>query len=179
VNELPSEKILKQKEQQVNELTELLNASVSGVLVDYKGINVADDTQLRRDLRAAGVRYMVVKNSLLSRAAEKAGFEDLKNVLAGTTALAVSSDDAIAPAKILNKFAEASKGAFSIKAGFVEGNLIDAAGVTSLAKLPSREELIAKMLGGLNAPISGFVNVLNGNIRGLVIALDQIAQKSA
>ena len=176
---MPSEKILKQKEQQVNELTELLNASVSGVLVDYKGINVADDTQLRRDLRAAGVRYMVVKNSLLSRAAEKAGFEDLKNVLAGTTALAVSSDDAIAPAKILNKFAEASKGAFSIKAGFVEGNLIDAAGVTSLAKLPSREELIAKMLGGLNAPISGFVNVLNGNIRGLVIALDQIAQKSA
>ena len=176
---MPSEKILKQKEQQVADMTALLSSSVAGVLVDYKGINVENDTKLRRELRVAGVQYTVVKNSLLRRAAENAGFEGLKDVLTGTTALATSAEDAVAAAKILNKYAEASKGAFSVKAGFVEGGIIDAAGVASLAKLPSREELIAKMLGGLNAPISGFVNVLNGNIRGLVIALDQIAQKSA
>lgn len=179
VNGLPSEKVLTQKQQQVEELSELLKSAVAGVVVDYKGINVEDDTKLRRELRGADVRYMVVKNSLLRRAVEKAGFEGLQDVLTGTTALAVCNTDAVAAAKILNKYAEESKGKFSIKAGFVEGNLIDEAGVASLAKLPSREELVAMTLRGLNAPIAGLANVLNGTIRGLVIALNQIAQKSA
>ena len=176
---MPSEKILREKEQQVADLAALLKNSVAGVLADYKGINVANDTKLRRELRAAGVTYMVVKNSLLRRAADQAGFDGLKEVLTGTTALAVSAEDAVVAAKILNQYAEGSKGAFKLKAGFVEGNIIDAAGVSSLAKLPSREELVAQTLRGLNAPITGLVNVLNGNIRGLVIALNQIAEKQS
>lgn len=176
---MPSEKILSQKQQQVSELAELLKGSIAGVLVDYKGINVENDTKLRKELREADVRYMVVKNSLLLRAAEQAGFEELKPVLTGTTALAVSTDNAVVAAKILSKYAEGSKGAFTIKAGFVEGNVIDAKGVEGLAKLPSREELVAQTLRGLNAPISGFVNVLSGTMRGLVIALDRIAQQKS
>lgn len=176
---MPSDKILKQKQEDVAALAEKLKGALSGVLVDYKGINVADDTKLRKELREAGVEYAVVKNSLLRRASEQVGFESLKDVLVGTTALAISNDDAVAPAKILAKYADASKGKFTVKAGFVEGNVLDANAVNALAKLPSREELVAQTLRGLNAPISGFVNVLNGNIRGLVIALNQIAEKSA
>ena len=176
---MPSEKILKQKQQEVEILAEKLNSAMAGVLVDYKGISVANDTKLRRELRQADVEYMVVKNSLLRRAAEKAGLEELTGVMVGTTALAISKTDAVAAAKILSKYAEDSKGAYSVKAGFVEGKAIDANGVNALAKLPSREELVAQVLRGFNAPISGFVNVLNGNIRGLVIALNQIAEKQS
>jgi large subunit ribosomal protein L10 len=108
-----------------------------------------------------------------------AGLEGLKESLTGTTALALSETDAVAAAKILSKYAATSKGAFTLKAGFVEGGVLNADGVEALAKLPSREELVAQTLRGFNAPLSGFVNVLNGNIRGLVIALNQIAEKSA
>ena len=176
---MPSEKILLEKQQQVDELVELLKSSVTGVLVDYRGIKVSNDTKLRRELRAAGVNYAVVKNTLLQRAVEKAGLEGLSDILTGTTAIAVSKDDAVAPAKILCKYAEGSKGAFTIKGGFVEGNVINAAGVESLAKLPSREELVAMVLRGFNAPITGFANVLNGNLRGLAIVLDRIAQQKS
>lgn len=176
---MPSEKILKQKQQLVSELSDKLSGSISGVLVDYKGINVADDTKLRRELREANVEYFVIKNTMLERAVEKAGYEELKACLAGTTALALSADDAVAPAKILSKYAEGSKGKFTVKAGFVEGRCIDAKGVDALAKLPSREQLIAMALGGLNAPITGFVSVLNANIRGLAVALNAIAEKKS
>lgn len=174
---MPSEKILKQKQQAVEELSEKLRNATAGVLADYKGINVANDTKLRKELREAGVEYTVIKNSILRRACENAGFEGLKDVLVGTTALAISNDDAVTPAKILCKFADASKGSYQIKAGFVEGNVLSQQEIADLAKLPSREELVAQTLRGLNAPITGFVNVLNGNIRGLVIALNQIREK--
>lgn len=174
---MPSEKILQQKQAEVSALIEKLQGATAGVLVDYKGINVADDTKLRKELREAGVEYTVIKNSILRRACEQVGFEGLKDVLMGTTALAISSGDAVAPAKILNRYAEESKGKFTVKAGFVEGNIIDSRGVADLAKLPSREELVAMTLRGLNAPITGLANVLNGNIRGLVIALNQIREK--
>lgn len=173
---MPSEKILQQKQEAVALMTEKLKGSVAGVLVDYKGINVADDTKLRKELRDAGVEYAVVKNAILRRACEQADLEGLKDALVGTTAIALSSGDAVAPAKILDKYAVASKGKFTIKAGFVEGNVIDGDGVNTLAKLPSREELVAQTLRGLNAPISGLVNVLNGNIRGLAIVLGRIAE---
>lgn len=176
---MPSDKILKEKQELVAELTQKLNASVAGVLVDYKGINVENDTKLRRELREAGVDYFVVKNTMLRRASENAGFSELHSVLEGTTALALSENDAVAAAKILSKYAEASKGKFTVKAGFVEGGVIDAKGVESLAKLPGREELIAQTLRGFNAPISGLVNVLNGNLRGLAVVLSKIAEKSA
>ncbi|HIZ83163.1 MAG TPA: 50S ribosomal protein L10 [Firmicutes bacterium] len=173
---MPSEKILEQKKQIVAELAEKLQNACAGVIVDYKGINVADDTKLRKELREAGVEYAVVKNTLLSRAAEAAGKDGLKTVLEGTTALALSNDDYVAAARILCKFAKDHEN-FKIKIGFTDDQILDAASVEALSKLPSREELVAKALGGLNAPITGFVHVLNANLRGLVCALNAIAEK--
>lgn len=163
---MPSEKVLEEKKLAVNEIKAKLQNSVAGVIVDYKGISVADDTKLRKELREAGVEYAVVKNTLLRFAAKEAGFDELTNVLEGTTALAVSNEDPVAAAKILNKYAEDSKGKFSLKAGYVEGKILDKAGVESLAKLPNREQLLTQLL-----------SVLNGNIRGLAIALNAIVEK--
>ena len=173
---MPSKKILEQKKQIVAELAQKINDSCAGVLVDYKGINVADDTRLRREMREAGVEYAVIKNRLLFLAAEKAGLDGLKPVLEGTTALALSKTDYIAAARILVKFADKNKN-FSVKSGFVDGGVVTPAEVKNLADLPPREVLVAKALGGLNAPISGFVGVLNANLRGLVVALNAIAAK--
>jgi large subunit ribosomal protein L10 len=172
---LPSEKILQEKQAYVEQLAEKMQAAVAGVVVSYKGINVAGDTKLRKELREAGVDYAVVKNTMLHRAAEKVGLEELDSVLKGSTALALSSDH-VAAARILTKFAETNK-KMEIKAGFVEGKVIDADGIKQLAKMPSKEVLVAKALGGLNAPISGFVCVLNANLRGLAVALNAIAEK--
>lgn len=176
---MPSEKALQEKQAIVAELATKLKSATSGVFVDYKGITVENDTKLRNDLRSAGVDYSVVKNTLTRFAAKEAGLEGLDEILNGTTALAVSLNDAVAPAKILFEYASKNADKFKIKAGFVEGKVIGVADVESLAKLPSREVLIAKVLGGFNAPISGFVNVLNGNMRGLVVALNAIAEKKA
>lgn len=176
VNDLPSEKILEQKKAIVTELADKLKSSCAGVVVDYKGIKVADDTKLRKELRESGVDYFVVKNTLLSRAAEQAGIEGLDPVLEGTTAIALSNDDYIAPAKILCNFASENN-TFKVKSGFVDGKIMSVTEINELAKLPSKEVLIAKALGGLNAPISGFVTVLNGTIKGLVVALNAIAEK--
>lgn len=173
---MPSEKLLQQKQEYVAQLTEKLKGSLSGVVVSYKGINVADDTKLRKELRAAGVDYAVVKNTMLHRAAANVGLEELDSVLEGSTALALSATDYVAAAKILSKFAETNK-ALEVKAGFVEGKVINAEGVVELAKMPSKEVLVARALGGLNAPITGFVHVLNANLRGLVVALNAIAEK--
>ncbi len=175
---MPSANVLEQKKQIVSELADKLKAATAGVLVDYKGITVADDTKLRTQLREAGVEYAVVKNTLLRRAAEIAGIPGLDSVLEGTTALALSSDP-VAAAKILTKYAEGSKGKFTVKAGFIEGRVIDASGVEALGKLPSKEVLIAQVLGTFNAPITGFVTVLNANIRGLAVALNAIAEKKS
>ncbi len=175
---MPSEKILQEKQAFVEQLSDKLGKAVAGVVVNYKGITVADDTALRRKLREAGVDYAVVKNSMLRRAAEKVGLSELDSVLEGSTAVAISPEDHIAAAKILCEYAEKSK-TFEVKAGFVEGKVIDAAGVSDLAKMPPKEVLVAKVLGGLNAPISGFANVLNANLRGLVVALNAIAEKQS
>ena len=174
---MPSEKVLEQKKAVVAGLTEKLQGAVSGVIVNYSGITVADDTKLRKDLREAGVDYSVVKNTLLKRAADSLGMNGLEDVLNGTTALAISPSDPVAAAKVLSEFAKKSNGSFTIKAGFVDGKIINADAVKALADLPSREVLVAQVLGGLNAPISGFVNVLNGNLRGLVVALNAIAEQ--
>ncbi len=174
---MPSEKILEQKKQIVAELSENLKSACSGVIVNYKGITVADDTKLRKQMRETG-EYKVVKNTLLKLALKDAGIEGLDSVLEGTTAIAISKDDYVGNAKVLCEFAEKSK-TFEIKAGFVDGNVIDAEGVKNLAKLPSKEVLVAQALAGLNAPITGFVTVLNGTIKGLVVALNAIAEKQA
>jgi large subunit ribosomal protein L10 len=175
---MPSEKILAQKQQVVTELAGKLKSAVSGVLVDYKGITVEQDTKLRAELRKANVYYAVKKNSIISLAAKQIGLENLDSALSGTTAIAISDNDLIAPAKILAKFAEDNK-TLNLKAGFIEGKAVSAQEIGELAKLPSKEVLVAKFLGSMNAPISGFVNVLNGNLRGLVVALNAIAEKKS
>lgn len=157
---MPSEKVLLQKQALVADLTEKLNGAAASVVVDYSGITVADDTQLRRKLREAGVDYAVVKNTLLGRAAENAGYGDLKNVLEGATAIAVSKDDPLAPAKVLCEYAEKHDN-FKIKAGTFEGKVVTDATVKELAKVPPREVLLSMFLGGLTATIGNLARALN------------------
>ena len=156
---MPSQKVLEEKMAVVAALTDRLQNSVAGVVVNYKGINVADDTMLRKDLREAGVQYTVVKNTLLSRAADNAGLSDLKAVLEGTTAIATSAEDHVAAARILSKFADKNKD-FEIKSGYLDGTVISLDTISSLAKLPSREILLATVCNAFNAPIASLARVL-------------------
>ncbi|MBR6761090.1 MAG: 50S ribosomal protein L10 [Oscillospiraceae bacterium] len=149
---MPSEKILQQKQAKVEALTEQLKNAVSCVLVDYKGISVADDTKLRRELREAGVSYSVQKNTLLRFALHNVGYEQFDDVLEGTTAIAISDNDQTAAARILGAYAEKSDGKFQLKAGFVDGEVYDAAGVTALSKVPSKDVLLAQLVGSLQGP---------------------------
>ncbi|MGI6576913.1 MAG: 50S ribosomal protein L10 [Eubacteriales bacterium] len=174
---MPNAKILEQKKALVAALAEKLKNATSGVLVDYKGINVADDTKLRADMRKADVEYSVYKNTMIRLAAREAGLEGLEPFLSGTTAIAMSETDVTAPAKIIVDYAKKIQGKFEVKVGFVEGKVVDVKEVEAIAALPSKEVLVATVLAGLNAPISGFVNVLNGNLRGLAIALNAIREK--
>ncbi len=160
---MPSQKILEAKQSAVAALAEKLRNSVAGVLVKYEGITVEDDTKLRRELREAGVEYCVMKNSLTGRACDEVGYGDMKQHLVGMTALAVSATDAIAPAKILKKYADDIE-TFEIKAGFVDGGLLDAAGVNELADIPSKEVLIARMLGSMMSSLYSFARVLQAKI---------------
>lgn len=173
---MPSEKILNLKKAVVAELDEKLKNAKSCVFADYRGLTVEQDTDLRNQLRKAGVEYKVVKNTLTRLAAINNGLDALDPHLNGPTAMALSYTDPVAPAKILAEYAKKNE-KFQLKAGVIEGRVIDVNGVKALAELPPREVLIARVLGGFNAPITGFVNVLNGNIRGLVIALNAIAKK--
>ena len=157
---MPSEKVLQAKQEVVANLTEKLTAAKAGVVVDYSGITVAEDTVLRRKMREAGVEYAVVKNTLLGRAADNSGYGDLKSVLEGTTALAVSDTDELAPAKILCEYAEKNDN-FKVKAGFFEGKVVDAATVQSLAKVPPKEVLLSMFVGGLNSMVAGLARALN------------------
>lgn len=150
---MASEKILEVKKAKVVALEELLKNSVSFVLVDYKGISVEDDTKLRKELREAGVHYVVEKNSLLRFAFKNMGIDAFDEVLHGTTAVALSNDDQTAPARILGKFAEEHEEYFNLKAGYVEGVAYDVAGVAKLSKIPSKETLLAQLVGSLQGPI--------------------------
>lgn len=175
---MPSSKVLEQKKEVVSDIQERLKSAKSIVLADYRGLTVEQDTELRKALRDAGLSYKVVKNTLTRIAADNLGLSELDPYIKGPTAMAYSTEDEVLTAKVMSKYASKFE-KFNIKAGVVEGKLIDVDGVKALADLPSKEELIAKMLGGFNAPISGFVNVLNANIRGLVVALNAIAEKQA
>lgn len=175
---------MSKKQAVVAELKEQLTSAKGVVLTGYKGLTVAQDTALRREFREAGVTYHVVKNTMLRLAAQEAGIEGLDEHLEGTTAFAFSAEDAVAPAKVIGGFIKKNKlddaGVLTIKVGMVEGQVIDAKEVNALATLPSREELIAKMLGSMNAPISNTVNVLHGVIRKAVYVLDAVrAQKES
>lgn len=156
---MPSQKILDIKKQQVADIKEKLSSAVAGVLVDYRGINAADDTKLRKELREAGVEYMVVKNTILHRAFEGTDLAELDSLLEGTTALAISSEDHTAAARILGKFAEDNEG-FSLKGGFLDGKVIDLDTVHALAKLPTKEVLLATVCSAFQAPIAAFARVI-------------------
>ena len=157
---MPSNAILEQKKQVVADLAELIKASASGVVVNYQGITVDNDTALRKALREAGVKYVVMKNTLTGRACEMCGYGDMKQYLNGMTAIAISSpEDPIAPAKILKEYAEKIE-SFKILAGYCDGEVIDAAGVNNLAEIPSKEVLIAKFLGSIKSPIYNFAYAL-------------------
>ena len=189
---MPSEKVLQVKQNYVAELAEKLKKSACGVLVDYSGITVADDTLpfvfvksldalnilhddidaddtvLRKELREAGVDYFVVKNTLLKRAAEMAGVEGIEDVLEGTTALALAEEDIVTAPKILYKQEEASNGSFSIKKGFVDGKGISKDEVVAYAKLPTKETLLAQLVFMLQSPI-----------QKLAIAVSEIEKKQS
>lgn len=156
---MPSEKVLEQKKAIVADLSEQLKNSVAGVVVDYKGITVADDTKLRKELREAGVKYSVVKNTLLGLAAKNAGLDDLCEVLEGTTAVAISAEDHTAAARILSKFADTHKN-FSVKSGYLDGSVVDKNTIDSLAKLPTRDILLATVCNAFNAPIASFARAI-------------------
>ena len=159
---MPSNAVLEAKKAKVEKLTEIIKNSVSGVLVDYKGITVEEDTKLRKELREAGVHYFVEKNTMLLRAFKECGIEGFEEALNGTTALAVSNDDQTAPARILGKFAEkAGDDKFNLKAGFVEGEVYDQAGVIALSKIPSKDTLLAQLVGSLQGPLQKLAATLN------------------
>ncbi|MGE5328933.1 MAG: 50S ribosomal protein L10 [Deltaproteobacteria bacterium] len=175
---MPSEKILNAKKADVQELSDKIKKAQSFVIADYRGITVEEVTNLRNDLRKAKVEYKVIKNTLTRFAAKENGLEELVSYLEGPTAIAISYDDIVAPAKILSEYAKKND-RFKLKAGYVEGKVLNIEEIKQLASIPPKEVLISKLLGSFNAPITGFVNVLNGNIRGLVVALNAIAEKQA
>ena len=160
---MPSAKVLESKKQIVADLTEKLQSAVSGVIVNYAGITVENDTKMRAELRKAGVEYAVIKNTMTKRACENVGYGELANVLEGMTAIAISKDDAVAPAKILKEYADKID-SFELKAGFVEGKVLDQAGVLELANIPSKEILIGKLLGSIQSPLYGLACALQAII---------------
>lgn len=175
---MPSEKILQVKQAEVAQIAEDLKNSLATVIVSTRGLTVEEDTELRVALRKAGVKFAVRKNTLAGKAAEAAGIEGAEEYFKGPTAIATSADSYTEAAKILCQY-EAKFEKLEVKGGVLDGKVISAAEVKELSKMPSKEELVARVLGGLNAPISGLVNVLNGNIRGLVVALNAIAEKQS
>ncbi len=157
---MPSEKVLESKKAVVAEIAERLKNAQAGVLADYRGLTVAQDTELRKKLREAGVEYTIVKNTLTRFAANEVGLGELDPVLHGPTALATSADDVVAPAKVLVEFAKNNE-QLEIKAGFVDGKVIDVNEVKVYASIPNKETLISKMMGSLQAPIGNLVRTLD------------------
>ncbi|TLG77289.1 50S ribosomal protein L10 [Culicoidibacter larvae] len=156
---------VEQKQQLVNEVTDKMNASQSTIVVDYRGLSVGEVTQLRRNLREAGVEFKVYKNNLVRRAAESLGYEGLNEHLTGPNAIAFSNEDVVAPAKVLSQFAKEHE-ALEIKTGVIEGKVVDLAVIKELASLPSRDGLLSMLLSVLQAPV-----------RGLAVATNAIAEQ--
>lgn len=164
------------KQQQVQEIKAKIEKAASIVFVDYRGINVADDTNLRKTLRDAGCEYHVYKNRIMKLALNECGINCVDDKMEGTLAVAFSFNSEIDAAKAMIESAKANKIAF--KFGVIGKDFIDEAGLKALAELPSKEILVAKLLSVLNGPATGLVSVLNGPIRGLAVALNAIATKN-
>ena len=160
---MPSVKVLEQKKQVVAELAEKLKEAKSAVVVTYQGITVEDDTKLRADLRKADVEYKVYKNSIIGRAMEEAGYGAIKENLFGMCAVAFSAKDEVTPAKVLKEYAEKIS-TFELKAGFVDGGVIDAKAVEELASTPNKETLVCKVMGCMKSPVYGLAYALQAII---------------
>lgn len=166
------------KKQVVAEITEKLKAAKSVVFIDYKGLTVAEDTAFRNEFRKGGCEYKVLKNTLVRRAFNDMGITAFDNDLNGPTAVAFGSDETGA-SKIIVEACKKFNDKIAIKSAYVDGTYVDVNGVKALANMPSREQLIAKMLGSLQSPITGLASCLSGITRGLVVALNAIAEKKA
>jgi large subunit ribosomal protein L10 len=153
------QKVVDRKQPVVQEISELLKDASSAVLVSYIGIPVDLDTQLRKELREANISYKVFKNSMIRLAAEGTPFEKLAGDLKGSTALAVSKEDATAPARIIDEYSKKAP-MLQLKAGVVEGDYYDAEGIVKIAKIPGRNELLSRLLGSLQSPVANFARVI-------------------
>ena len=160
----------------VADIKDKLSRAKGAVLVDYRGLTVQEATELRKQFREADIEYKVLKNTLIQLAAKELHLSEMDQFLTGPTAIAFGYNDPMVPAKILTEFIKKTK-KMEVKGGLVEGKVIDTSGVEYLSSLPSREELIAKMLGSMNAPISGFVGVLSGTLRSLLYTLNAIKEQ--
>ena len=159
---MPSAKILESKKVIVENLAAKVKEAQAGVLVNYSGISVEDDTKMRAALRAAGVEYKVYKNSVIGRACSEAGY-DFSDKLEGMTAIAVSATDPVAPAKILKEYADKVE-SFEIKGGFIDGGVVDAAAVNAIASIPSKETMICKIMGSVKSPLYNLAYALQAII---------------
>ena len=164
------------KEQSVQDITEKLQKSVTAVITDYRGLNVAQATKLRNELRGANIEYKVLKNTLTKIAAKNVGLEGLDQYLEGPTAIAFGIEDPVAPAKILSKFAKDNKD-LEIKGGILEGKVVSLDQIKALADLPSREELLAQVLRGIQSPLTGMANVLAGPLRNMANVLEAVRKE--
>ncbi len=165
-----------EKKAAVAELKEKFNQAQAMIITDYKGLNVEDMTELRRQLREEGVDFKVVKNTLATIAAEEAGVEQIEEYFVGPTAIAFGIEDVVSPAKVLVDYSKENDN-LEIKAGTLKGKLISQDKLKALADIPSREVLLGQVLAGMQAPITGLVRVLNGNISGLVRVLNSIKEQ--
>lgn len=166
------------KQEVIGDIKDRFARAGSVVLVDYRGINVADVTALRKQFREAGVEYVVLKNTLVKRALHELDIEGMDDLLEGPSAFAFGYADPVAPAKVIKEFVAKSKNEHvKVKGGLVAGQVIDINGVKALADLPPKEVLIAKMMGSLNAPITNFVGVLSATLRSLVYAVDAVRKQ--
>lgn len=156
---MPNANVLEQKKAVVAELIEKLKAAQAGVIVDYRGLTVEEDTKLRSKLREAGVEYKVVKNTLTRFAIKELGLDEMDEALNGPSSLAISETDPVAPAKVISDFAKTNEN-LTIKAGFLDGKVISLDEIKTLANTPSKEVLIAKIMGSLNSPVSKLVRTL-------------------
>lgn len=162
---------LEEKKQSVDELAEKVERASVIISTDYGGLTVAEMTDLRRKLRAQQIEFRVIKNTLARFAATKAGKDDLDKIIVGPTAVALGYDDIAAPAKVLMEYIRSTKSQLKISGGLIENRVLSAAEIATLATMPPKEVLVAKLLGGLKGPLYGLVNVLNANIAGLTYVL--------
>lgn len=168
----------KQKEAMIEDLRERFAGSKVAVMADYRGLNVAAMTKLRKLMREKGCELKVAKNTLALRVVHEMGIEGVDSYLEGPTVIAFGNEDMVAPAKILTAFVKENK-AMEIKGGILEGRAVDVKAVRALADLPPREVLLGKVLGGMQSPMYGFASVLQGTLRNFVYALEAVRAKKA